>query len=66
MDALRQAVEGFERPAFPCAFIAGDVCILHLLHRLDHLSTGRVKARTRSPTHAHCLHSNALSAPYVL
>ena len=38
-------MENFERPAFPCAFIAGDVCILHLLHRLDFLATGRVKVR---------------------
>ena len=34
MDALKLAVENSERPAFPCALIAGDVVILNLLHRL--------------------------------
>jgi phosphoadenosine phosphosulfate reductase len=35
-------VERFERPVFPCALIAGDVVILHLLHRLGVLASGRV------------------------
>ena len=43
MDALRTAVERFERPTFPCALIAGDVVILHLLHRLGYLASGRVQ-----------------------
>lgn len=47
LDALRHVVEGFERPAFPCALIAGDVCILHLLHRLGFLASGKVKVRRR-------------------
>ncbi len=42
MQALKTAVENFERPAFPCALIAGDVVILHLLEKLDYLSSGKV------------------------
>ncbi|EIE26875.1 adenine nucleotide alpha hydrolases-like protein [Coccomyxa subellipsoidea C-169] len=42
LGALKTAVEAFERPAFPCALIAGDVVILNLLHRLDYLESGRV------------------------
>lgn len=39
---IKTAVEAFERPAFPCALIAGDVVILNLLHRLGYLKTDRV------------------------
>ncbi len=42
MAALQAAVDNFERPAFPCALILGDVVILDLLHRLDLLASGRV------------------------
>jgi phosphoadenosine phosphosulfate reductase len=42
LQALKTAVENFERPAFPCALIAGDVVILHLLEKLDYLSSGKV------------------------
>lgn len=42
LGALKTAVEAFERPAFPCALIAGDVVILNLLHRLGYLDSGRV------------------------
>ena len=42
MVALQAAVDGFARPAFPCALILGDVVILDLLHRLDLLASGRV------------------------
>jgi phosphoadenosine phosphosulfate reductase len=43
LQALKQAAENFKRPAFPCALIAGDVVILHLLHRLGYLSNEKVK-----------------------
>ena len=43
MAVLKQAVSSFKSPAFPCALIAGDVVILHLLHRLGYLSLGKVK-----------------------
>jgi phosphoadenosine phosphosulfate reductase len=42
LDTLRHAVEAFERPAFPCALIAGDVVILALLAKLGYLQGGRV------------------------
>ncbi len=42
MAVLQAAVDNFERPAFPCALILGDVVILDLLHRLDLLASGRV------------------------
>ncbi len=42
LSSLQTAVESFERPAFPCALIAGDVVILHLLSRLGYLSSGHV------------------------
>ncbi|KAK9823415.1 hypothetical protein WJX72_002591 [[Myrmecia] bisecta] len=42
LDALQKAVDNFEHPAFPCALIAGDVVILHLLHRLGVLSNNKV------------------------
>ena len=42
LQALRTAVENFERPAFPCALIAGDVVILNLLEKLGYLSSGKV------------------------
>lgn len=44
MDTLRKAAANFSHPVFPCALIAGDVVILHLLHRLGLLSNGKVKA----------------------
>ncbi|GJP31608.1 hypothetical protein CLOM_g14410 [Closterium sp. NIES-68] len=37
LDVLQKTIDSFERPAFPCALIAGDVVILHLLHRLGAL-----------------------------
>ncbi|CAI5524715.1 unnamed protein product, partial [Closterium sp. Naga37s-1] len=37
LDALQKTIDSFERPTFPCALIAGDVVILHLLHRLGAL-----------------------------
>jgi phosphoadenylyl-sulfate reductase (thioredoxin) len=40
---LKQTVASFQRPAFPCALIAGDVVLLRLLHRLGYLSSGQVK-----------------------
>lgn len=33
LDTLRKALDAFERPTFPCALIAGDVVLLHLLSR---------------------------------
>jgi 3'-phosphoadenosine 5'-phosphosulfate sulfotransferase (PAPS reductase)/FAD synthetase len=30
---MKVAVENFKSPVFPCALIAGDVVLLHLLHR---------------------------------
>jgi len=43
LAVLATAVSEFQRPAFPCALIAGDVVILHLLHRLGFLASGRVQ-----------------------
>lgn len=43
LQALRATVDTFEHPAFPCALIAGDVVLLHLLHKLGYLSNERVK-----------------------
>lgn len=40
---LQHAIDGFERPVFPCALIAGDVVILDLLSHLGCLKNGRVK-----------------------
>lgn len=42
MAAIQTAVDNFDRPAFPCALILGDVVILNLLHRLGLLQSGRV------------------------
>lgn len=42
LAALRTALETFERPAFPCALIAGDVVLLDLLSRVGALDSGRV------------------------
>ena len=41
-DALKFAVKNGP-VTFPCACIAGDVVILHLLHELGYLKTGEVK-----------------------
>jgi phosphoadenosine phosphosulfate reductase len=38
--ALRKSVDNFESPVFPCALIAGDVVILHLLHKFDLMDKG--------------------------
>ena len=35
-------MDTFERPVFPCALIAGDVVLLHLLHELGYLADKRV------------------------
>ena len=43
MSAIKSAVENFGKPVFPCAFIAGDVVIMHLIHKLGYLSSGQVK-----------------------
>ena len=40
MDALKTAASHFENPVFPCALIAGDVVILHLLHKAGLLDKG--------------------------
>ncbi|KAI5076552.1 hypothetical protein GOP47_0008617 [Adiantum capillus-veneris] len=40
---LREIVNSYQTPAFPCALIAGDVVILDLLSKLDYLKNGRVK-----------------------
>ena len=42
LQVLRDAVEKFEHPVFPCALIAGDVVILDLLARLGYLQNGKV------------------------
>lgn len=42
LQALKTTVENFDRPAFPCALIAGDVVILNLLEKLGYLSSGKV------------------------
>jgi phosphoadenosine phosphosulfate reductase len=33
IGTLKVAVDNFKHPVFPCALIAGDVVLLHLLHR---------------------------------
>lgn len=43
LQVLRAAAENFEHPVFPCALIAGDVAILHLLSKLGYLQSGKVK-----------------------
>jgi hypothetical protein len=40
IKALHTAAEQFKRPTFPCALIAGDVVILHLLHKEGLLDKG--------------------------
>jgi uncharacterized protein with PIN domain len=35
LSALRASAESFKHPVFPCALIAGDVVILHLLHKAE-------------------------------
>eukprot|EP00884_Botryococcus_braunii_P008817 jgi/Botrbrau1/17937/Bobra.50_1s0033.2 len=42
LQAIKDAVEAFKTPAFPCALIAGDVVILELLDRAGYLRSGRV------------------------
>lgn len=39
---LQTAASEFQHPTFPCALIAGDVVILHLLHRLQLLDKVKV------------------------
>eukprot|EP00793_Prasinoderma_coloniale_P000744 PRCOL_00003894-RA len=43
IGAIEKAVENFDHPVFPCAFIAGDVVIMHLLDKLGYLSSGKVQ-----------------------
>nr|CAD32963.1 phosphoadenosine-phosphosulphate reductase [Physcomitrium patens] len=43
LETLQKTVENFEKPAFPCALIAGDVVILDLLHRIGAFSDNKVK-----------------------
>ena len=40
-DALDTSVANFKHVLFPCALIAGDVVILHLLHKQGLLQSGR-------------------------
>ncbi|KAH7421655.1 hypothetical protein KP509_13G069400 [Ceratopteris richardii] len=40
---LKEIVNSYQSPAFPCALIAGDVVILDLLSKLDFLKNERVK-----------------------
>lgn len=42
LETIKTSVEDSEHPVFPCALIAGDVVILHLLSKLDYLKTGKV------------------------
>lgn len=43
LDALKSAVKLYQSPVFPCALIAGDVVILHLLWRAGLLRNEAVK-----------------------
>merc|ERR1719454_1554448 len=43
MDALRVAVDQFEKPGFPNAMIVGDCVITHLLGKIGALDTGKAK-----------------------
>jgi len=43
LASLKTAGEEFEHTTFPCALIAGDVVILHLLHKLGFLTNEKVK-----------------------
>ena len=49
MDTLQTVADNFQHPVFPCALIAGDVVMLHLLKRLNLIGSeadGKVQART--------------------
>lgn len=43
MGAIQKAVENFDHAVFPCAFIAGDIAIMHMIDKLGYLSSGKVK-----------------------
>ncbi|KAL2621717.1 hypothetical protein R1flu_001922 [Riccia fluitans] len=43
IDALRKTIDSYQKPAFPCALITGDVVILDLLSRVGALSDEKVK-----------------------
>lgn len=52
MEMLQTVADNFQHPVFPCALIAGDVVLLHLLQRLNLIGSeadGKVQARTSSP-----------------
>ncbi|EFJ38718.1 hypothetical protein SELMODRAFT_270214 [Selaginella moellendorffii] len=42
-SVLQKTIECFERPAFPCALIAGDVVMLDLLHKIGAFEKEAVK-----------------------
>jgi len=48
IQALLTAAETFEHVTFPCALIAGDVVILHLLNKAGLLKNGKVKVCRRT------------------
>ncbi|BBN13532.1 hypothetical protein MPTK1_6g04280 [Marchantia polymorpha subsp. ruderalis] len=43
LNALRKTIENYQRPAFPCALITGDVVILDLLSRVGAFDDEKVK-----------------------
>lgn len=43
MDALKVAVDQFDKPVFPNAMIVGDCVITHLLHKIGALDSGKAK-----------------------
>lgn len=45
VGALQACVNEFSHPVFPCALIASDVVILHLLHKHGLIDQGMVHAR---------------------
>lgn len=47
LETLQTAANNFQHPVFPCALIAGDVVILHLLKRLNLLGSSDAKVQVR-------------------
>mmetsp|Transcript_15340 Transcript_15340/g.46328 ORF Transcript_15340/g.46328 Transcript_15340/m.46328 type:complete len:324 (-) Transcript_15340:551-1522(-) len=45
LETLQTAANNFQHPVFPCALIAGDVVILHLLKRLNLLGSSDAKVQ---------------------
>lgn len=64
-DALDTSVANFKHVLFPCALIAGDVVILHLLHKQGLLQSGR-GVRLRALEVATYMRSNIYCFSYTI